>query len=309
MLGDAVSDRGVVFVDTACMTEFAHGGEIRGAQLDDFARCLAGLELERSARRAVLSDVVLLQYAPGFELEATIIDSRLTSIGFVALQSQADLVPTLSGAAFESLRTGGARVLASTPALERDVAAHKHALGWMKLCIDETGTITDSQLREATSPAAGRAFMALAQTWSFKPFVLGDRPIPVCAMVDFAYPAGARGDGMRLPPALPPMDNPPTFVPPTTIGKSITGLIFTGPSDDERRAMLRAGVSTAKATAAFCTHPDGTVANLWMIRPSGYKGFDDRIVQMVRGWGFTPYLDEGTPVALCSMTTVNYHQR
>src|SRR4051812_5249749 len=73
LLGSSVMDAGLWFVDPSCATQFPVPSEITGDRLHAFARCLAGLHLEASTREDALGDVVIMTYAPGFEVEARVV--------------------------------------------------------------------------------------------------------------------------------------------------------------------------------------------------------------------------------------------
>src|SRR5262245_7989471 len=87
LLRGSVVNGGLRFDDATCAQAFGVPGEIAEAQFDAFAGCLASLKLEPSAREDSLGDVIVMQHAPGFELQARIVNDdgpRLSWIGFAS---------------------------------------------------------------------------------------------------------------------------------------------------------------------------------------------------------------------------------
>jgi hypothetical protein len=76
LLGGDIVDGGLWFSDAKCANEFSSPGAITPDKQRDFAACLVGLHLEASPRRDALGDVVVMTYAPGFEVEARVVPDR-----------------------------------------------------------------------------------------------------------------------------------------------------------------------------------------------------------------------------------------
>src|SRR5689334_16240419 len=159
MLGPSVMVAGLWFPDPTCTRELAGPGEVGGGRLDELARCLAGLKLQRSPHQEQLVDVVALTYEPGFEIEARFLDMKdgpwLAWIGYEARRDRADALPTVSPEALEALRVAGTAA-PEVAGLDADIAAmpFHHAYAWLKVCIDTQGNVTGAHVREATSPHA-----------------------------------------------------------------------------------------------------------------------------------------------------------
>ena len=86
LIRTSVINGGLLFLDVACMKQFAFPGEVPAQRFDAFAFCLAGLDLKVSARSNALPDVAVLTYGPGIEIEARFMDDgagpRLAWIGW-----------------------------------------------------------------------------------------------------------------------------------------------------------------------------------------------------------------------------------
>src|SRR5688572_3335400 len=67
LLRGSVVNGGLWFDDPACKAQFP-AGDVPNSKLGEFARCLVGLKLSFSPREDQLGDVVVMNYAPGFEV-------------------------------------------------------------------------------------------------------------------------------------------------------------------------------------------------------------------------------------------------
>jgi hypothetical protein len=196
MLRGSVTNGGLWFEDAACAAKFQAPGEIKEDQLAAFAHCLAGLKLQRSTREDALGDVVVMTYAPGFEVEARVVNensgARLTWIGFESLRP-GDVFPTVTTGALEALRVAGT---ADGPVdkdlsavLRRDPTPSSSAeYTWFKLCIDETGTVESVlPLRSTGFASYDRRLLGAMMQWQYSPYMADAEPVPVCTGVTFIY--------------------------------------------------------------------------------------------------------------------------
>src|SRR5207302_9059149 len=117
--------------------------EVVATELSAFASCLAGLHLQPSPRRDALGDVVVMTYAPGFEIEARVTlelsGARLTWIGFEARRGDAADLPMITAPAPEALRIDGdpnGPLDAGTGSVLLMDHEHDVAFTWLKLCLD-----------------------------------------------------------------------------------------------------------------------------------------------------------------------------
>jgi hypothetical protein len=218
LLRGSVVNGGLWFDDPACKAQFPVG-DVPNGKLGEFARCLVSLQLQPSLRKAQLGDVVVMNYAPGFEVEVRVVPdidgARLQWIGFSAKRAT-DTLPTISGDALEARRLSGHRdgPLDATTAAPIDAELALAADGkkpkdfaftWVKVCLDATGALTSVDSYLTTSSGTEAAFLAAARTWTFRPFVVRDQSIPVCAMVRMTHPSNAA----PLPETI-PMPPPPS---------------------------------------------------------------------------------------------------
>ncbi len=313
MLRDSTTVGGLWFEDAACMAKFAFPSEVKGPALDELARCLTTLGLQQSERGDSLPDVIVLTYGPGVEVEARLVETDdgpwLAWIGYVARRDVKDALPTISAAALEELRTGGDRhaPLAGPGAFD-ELAIMQCAYAWMKVCIDGSGAVTGAHVREATSPHAARVFGDAIKTWQFKPFLLGNQPTPVCAMVRMVYPTDKTPPEEMLP--LPVPETPGVHnVPNKVLGTRIAGDTAIAPDAKERTALAKAHIRKLIAALHWCVDESGHVTHVTLLRSSGLPRYDQRLVAAAREWAFKPYLDEGKPIGVCSSTHFIYKQR
>jgi hypothetical protein len=214
LLGESVQNYGIWFADPACAKQFGAPGVVTGPELAAFARCLTGLRLQATTRQPGASDNAILTYDPGIELEISHSGGRVRWLGFL-YQTAADRGrPTLTAQAFEALRKAGKTNLDDVvgtklePVLERSKDTSVSA--WVKLCIDDEGSIDHVDVRQTDAPAgqSGKVRMAfevaIERGWRFRPFTVRGKAMPVCTMALLTYPAARAPLVETLPPALQP---------------------------------------------------------------------------------------------------------
>jgi TonB family protein len=313
MLRDSVTIGGLWFDDVQCMVKFGAPGEVRGPALDELARCLTTIDLAVSSREDALPDVVLMTYGSGLELEARLVETWdgpwLAWIGYVARRSFQDALPTISGTSLEALRVEGDRhAPMSGPGTFEELATMKFAFAWLKVCIDGNGAVTGAHVREASSPRAARAFAAATQSWKFRPFLLRGQPAPVCAVVQMRHPVDPAPKREVLPLPLPEEMTTLTNLPAMALGDRISGKRLISPDDSEKTLIQKARISRVLGALHYCIDTTGRVDRVTLVRSTGLRGYDRRLVEGVRAWVFKPYLDEGQPVAVCSSVHFIYSQ-
>jgi hypothetical protein len=313
MLGKSVTVGGLWFSDLTCMRQFSFPGEVTGPKLDELARCLAALELKKSARGDKLPDVVVLTYGNGIELEARFVETSvgpwLAWIGYSARRDLQDALPTIGGDTLEALRLeGDPQAPLAGPGTFNDLEAKFGAYAWLKVCIDATGAVTGAHVREASSPRAARAFSAATQTWKFKPYTLGSQPAPVCSMVAMTYPVKKLKREM-LPLPAPSSDVKAINVPSPALGERVSGSSFVAPDDEDKYRVLQAGVMKLVSAFHFCIDERGSVSRIVMLRTSGLPKYDQKIMTTIGSWRYKPFLDEGQPVPVCSSVHFIYSYR
>jgi len=312
MLAGSVTNGGLWFDDPACASQFGAPEEIKPDRFAAFARCVSGLHLQVSPRVDELADVVVLTYAPGFEIQARIIRDRsrprLTWIGYESRTSEDALVPTVSVAALEAHRLAGDRTGPIDPEVAKTLAP---TAAWLKVCVDPEGAVT-IQSRDV-SPTQPQHVLAEAVTaWRFRPFVVRDRAIAVCAMVRLVYPAAQVAATETLPVPVPPsrLASPPEVIAPSMLElRRIAGSKLLIPDDGIKTQINLSGRTRVTAAFKFCVDERGRIESIHKIKGSGYVDYDREIVEGIRTWAYRPYLVAGKPTAVCTSITFIYSQR
>jgi len=323
LLVGSVTNGGLWFEDAACDAEFGKPGEIGASKLGAFGKCLAGLGLQRTTRRDVHDDVSIYSYGPGFELEARVITEagkpRLTWIGASARVDASD-PPTITAEALEALRASGEadgpldQALATKLVLDPTANSHSE-YAWLKVCVDAEGKVAKVTPYASTSGYAAVAFVTAAKTWTFRPFTVGDKAVPVCAMVRPAYPAGGGPDDEVLP--LPPMAAAKDGEAPLVLVAVVKALEDTRlrgtkaivPDDDTKTTIQSAGIGRVTGTFHMCLRKDGTVESVVPRTSTGLPAYDQSILTGMQQWAYAPYLVDGKATPLCTDITFVYTQR
>lgn len=302
LMHGSVVNGGVWFTDPECTRQFAGPAALGPDKFDAFARCLAALHLEASPRKDSLPDVAVLRYAPGFEIEARVLDTadgpQLTWIGFESRRDSANGLPTIASDAFELLRDGPRD--APIPNVDGQPAEV-----WLEVCLDAAGTVTGAHPRETTSLHAARMFAAAAQSWKLHPFLVGGVALPVCAMLlehtpDHTPPHEA------LPPPTP--DSQIQIAPRTLSKARIAGRLQVSPSDRVKVAIEKSKTRRLIGGFEYCVDATGHVSSTTLLRTTGVPSYDQELVKAIHGWVFEPQLDEGKAVPVCGSAKFIYTQ-
>ena len=321
----SVVDGGLWFDDAACAKEFGAGEEVPKDRLDAFSYCLAGVHMQPSQRGDELGDVVVMTYAPGIEVEARVVQEEdgphLSWIGYASRRPIDAMIPTITSAALESIRTSGDPNGPLDPAvaatLELDPTPKSHAsYTWLRVCVDETGTLTLAEPYETTSSPASAAFAAAAKKWTFKPFTIHDTVVPVCSMVRMTYPPGQGPADETLP--MPPRPtashkNPTVFVEGSKSqkmheGKRISGNKFLRPDDHTKAAIQKNGGGRVVGRFRICLDENGAPESILPLRSTGYANYDRELIAGMQQWRYEPYVLDGVPMAVCTGVTFIYNQ-
>ena len=305
LMGTSVTNGGLVFDDPACTFP---AGPVPPAKVSAFAKCVGALHLEASDREDDLGDVLVLRYAPGFEVEARIVEEptgpHLTWIGYSARRAGDPDVPSITKEALEGLRLsgelhGGIEV----PGLEAEEAT------WLKYCLDASGAVTKVEDFETTSLAAAKAFIALAQTWKFRPFVTRGKPMAVCAMVKLSQPLSTATEVLPLPPP-PSRNNKTPVVVPTALleNNRITGSIAIPPDDLSKVKMAERHMSAVRGTFRVCLDETGTPESILPLRTTGLPEYDTKIQLQMHDWRFKPFKVDDQAVPVCMRVSFKYSQ-
>jgi hypothetical protein len=315
LMSAGVTNGGLWFDDADCAKEFGKPGDVPNDRIGAFAKCVAALRMEASARENELGDVVVMKHAPGFELEARVIQDasgpRLTWIGFASRRPGDPDAPTLTHETLEAHRLTGDR----DGPLEAGVAAllAKQEATWVKVCLDATGAPTRADAYETTSTTASRAFVAAAKTWTFRPFMLRGQAVPACALVRMAYPPGSAPAVETLPLPPPPSRGkqaPIVLAPGSKLveGKRIAGNRLIAPDDDVTKQMRYAKIDRIQGWFRVCIDEGGVVESVLPLRSTGYASYDARIMGEMHDWKYSPYLIDDQPVPVCTRIVFVYSQ-
>jgi TonB family protein len=94
-------------------------------------------------------------------------------------------------AQLETLRIAGEKRIAPDEATRKQIIADKRdrVVGSFKLCLDTAGTPTTTRVLKSTGYPAydDRIRNTILGTWRYAPFVIADKPVPVCTAVTFIY--------------------------------------------------------------------------------------------------------------------------
>jgi hypothetical protein len=321
LLRGSVVVGGLWFADTTC-APFSGGGKLAPERFHELARCLATLHWAQSARRDALADTTVLTYAPGFEIEARVVQElagpRLTWIGYVARRDTSDALPTITPHILEALRTAGDRNGPVDPDrakdIELDASAGEHsAFAWFRVCIDGTGVVTSTQLRETTSLHASDAFAAAIAKWQFRPFTVANTTIPACSMMRLVYPPGPTAKDETIPLPAPPSRNkkqPIVFAAGARLfeARRVSGEKLILPDDSVKRAMQKQGVSKVIGAFRLCLDDTGSVESVLPIKSTGFADYDRELGAAIWKWTYTPFLVEGVAQPVCTAITFIYSQ-
>jgi TonB family protein len=323
LFADSVTNGGLWFEDPACKA--LPIGELPKDKHAAFARCLVGLKLQPSAREDERGDVVVMTYEPGFELELRMPSEtngpRLTWIGFSGRRPE-DKLPTISGAVLEASRLAGDHdgplegAVAAMLDAELQGSPERVALTWLRVCIDGEGAVTSADPYETTSLKAQTAFKAAALTWKFKPFMVGERAVAVCAMKRLSYPAGAAPLPETIPPPVPrSKQNKEALVfAPGPAAKLVEGRRIVGdknvsPDEDTKNEIARSRNRRLEGRFRVCIDEQGNVESVLALRSTGYAAYDGRLIAAMEKWRYSPFLIDDKPVPVCTGVSFIYSQR
>jgi TonB family protein len=314
LMRGSVVNGGLWFDDPACSAQFPIG-RVEEAQFGAFAQCLAALKMTASLRSDSYPDVTVMNYGPGFEIEARIVEEkrgpRLTWIGFASRRDDADNAPTITSAALEQLRLTGEKQGAVEASLQTQLELEwtSSKLGqyaWLKLCLDDKGTPTEVATFAATSQAAHDAFKTTVQGWTFKPFTRLGRPVPVCSMVRMVYPATEAATPETLPLPLPRTEDGAALnLPPRLLeSRRIAGDKLVVPDNNTKDAIMESGVGSVIGSFKLCLDEAGAVASVTTLRPTGFEAYDRTIHAAMKKWRYQP-----ATTKICTAVTFIYSQR
>jgi hypothetical protein len=320
----SITNGGLWFDDASCAGQFAAPRPLVGAELAAFGKCLAGLHLQPSAREDALGDVVVLTYGPGIEIEARVVEEaqgpHLSWIGYESRRAIDALVPTITAAALASIRTAGDANGPLDPAdaarLQAELTPQlKRSLAWLRVCVDETGTVTLAHPYTFTTLAAREIFSKVAKSWQFKPYTIAGKVVPVCSMARLTFPVDiAFPETLPLPPPVShdgqealmfSVDAPPSVLE----GMRIAGDKRIAPDDETKTRIASSNVRQIVGSFRICLDETGTPESVLPMRTTGYLAYDRKILLALNRWRYKPFLHDGKPTPVCTAITFIYSQR
>jgi TonB family protein len=118
------------------------------------------------------------------------------------------------------------------------------------------------------------------------------------------------GDGDPEPEPVVKKDPEPEQTPivPPNVGKGlrISGNEQIHPPEMVRVDMLHQGKSQLSATFQVCVGRDGHVDALRTLKSSGFADYDAKLLSEMRQWRYRPYLVNGKPSPMCTVSVFQY---
>jgi tetratricopeptide (TPR) repeat protein len=117
-----------------------------------------------------------------------------------------------------------------------------------------------------------------------------------------ALPAPASGSA-GTPPA-PPRDAPPTAIERNRIAGDKDIL----PDDVTKTEIAARRVPRVIGTFKLCLDSTGDIADVKMLKSTGFPAYDVRLQEGIRTWKYRPFLIDGKPTPVCTVATFIYSQ-
>ena len=316
LLAPSMANAGVWFPDAACTKQFQAPGTLGAKELKQLAKCLAKLTPQMSTRKSSARDGAVLTYEPGFEVELAFRDGRVRWIGTSQQAARGAVVPMLTAQAFETLRTGGSTLIDDK--LRGTVSVTTPTSVWIETCLDARGSVSKAAYHGAASTTIGEAFLAATKDWTFKPFEHAGRAMAVCSLSLVTYPAAQAPTTETLPPSavLPyakapenlemanTAEPPPRTVPTSRLEKlRLAGSAYIDPDPETRADMVAAGKLAVTARIRYCIDTSGDVSKITMVKRSGFKAYDHKLVLAIGRWRFRPYMVNNVIIDICAVAT------
>jgi hypothetical protein len=264
-----------------------------------------------SRREYGIGKTALLEYEPGIEVQIRYRTNGnvawLAAIGFTSHFDSSNTLPSITARALEAARVpnpAAALTAAERAALDASLRTSEldYESAWLELCVDAAGSVTSTNAVTTTSIAARDVFKAQAARWRFRPFAMGERAIPVCAMTHFAYPDAGRTEPVPFVGDLPADDAVPN-VHPRALHRLRGDSLIT--PDDKHR------FSGGRVVGSFkvCLDEAGKVESVKLLDSTSIPDYDAKIIRLVGTWQYRPFMVGGRAVRVCTALTFIYTQR
>jgi hypothetical protein len=276
------------FEDASCRERF-NDAQVDAAGVAALVACLQPLALRDLGMFWI--------YEPGVEVQMTTMTvdgaPTLTSIHGVRTISEQPDAPQIGSAFLEHHRTGGL----TNVVLKEDPDAYVS----VEVCVNVKGHVTSADVSRVEHRRYGEVVLAAAWKWTFKPFVVHGKAIPVCA-------AEIQRNG--IPPTVHPL-TPPPRVPLTVSPASLealrqSGSRFIEPSDETKEVIADAKKKNVTGTFKVCVDDHGTVTSATPVKSTGFDDYDSTVAAAVQKWTYSPFLVNARAVPVCTAVTVSY---
>jgi ketosteroid isomerase-like protein/cell division septation protein DedD len=198
-----VSVRSIWFEDPDCARQFSGVLELSAERHAAFLRCLATLGL-----RAVPDGPehrLTLVYEPGVALSFDVYRGEILAMRSLWL-GEPTAAPVTQGALASHVFGGNPRI-EPEPAVRAAIAQAPGGAAFVELmtCVDRAGKLerTRTVKRSSTFDGYVRAVEAAAAARTFAPFVAHGKPVRVCGLELFTYPADRGWEAVPAPPPPP----------------------------------------------------------------------------------------------------------
>lgn len=134
--------------------------------------------------------------------------------------------------------------------------------------------------------------------------------MPVCAIVEFQYPAAPRGTDLgRLPrpPRLSKAGNVVYNISPRDLEPlRLAGSKLVVPDDRDK---IHLNGKRLVGSFKLCLDETGHYESGVLLQSTGVAGYDGKIARTMMEWAYRPYVVDGTALPVCSAVTFIYTQR
>lgn len=312
LVGDVVNG-GLWFADSTCQAQFGQSGTIKPDAFDLFAHCVVALHLRPTGRGDTIDDTSVLTDDAGFEIEAHVMAGRLDFIGFSGRAPGVPELPSITPQTLESLRAVGD----PNATISADEARRVGLPGnppptqteHLRLCIAEDGQLSTVMPASTTTHASATAFSAVARSWKFRPFVVAGKPMAVCSIVGFQYPAAPRDanrERLPRPPQLSKAGHLVYNVSPVDLEKlRVAGSKLVVPDDDDK---IHLNGKRLIGSFKLCLDENGHYERGVLLQSTGVSRYDAKIARTMMQWVYQPYVVEGVAIPVCTAVTFIYTQ-
>jgi len=122
-------------------------------------------------------------------------------------------------------------------------------------------------------------------------------------------PGGTLGGTSIAPPPPPPEPEKPQVVPQVVLKEyRISGEKDIEPPDEVKNLMVKQAETKTVATVKMCLNKGGSVESVRVLKSSGYKEYDDKIVRKMKQWKYRPFKVNEKAVPVCTSVTFIYRQ-